>query len=1221
VSYIELHTSSAFSFLRGASLPETLIERAAALGYPALALLDRDGVYGAPRFHQAAKAAGLRAIIGAELTVTQPPHHVIAETLNRSIAKSTRSIAKSNRPITPSNHPITPSNHPIQQSPSAIAPSPNHPLAQWVLPVLVESPEGWRNLCRLVTRMKLRAPKGEGSLTLQDFEGFTTGLVALAGRPLLLAERYGVGGLLDRLIALFGRGNVFVELQRHLRRDQEDDNDTLTGLAEAFSVPIVATGGVRFATAEERPLFDVLTTIREHTTLDAAGRLLATNAERYLKPPVQMVRLFADRPEAVRASLELAERLQFTMKDLGYRFPRYPVPPGETETSFLRKITEIGARDRYRPYHDRARAQVARELDLIEKLELAGYFLIVWDIVNFCRQQDILVQGRGSAANSAVCYSLGITAVDPVGMELLFERFLSEERGEWPDIDLDLPSGDRRERVIQHIYEKYGKHGAGMTANVITYRGRSAAREVGKSLGLDPIVVDRLAKVMNQFEFIDPADTISRNMAAAGFDAGDRRVQHFARLWYQMQDLPRHLGQHSGGMVICQDDLSSVVPLENASMPDRVVVQWDKDDCADMGLIKVDLLGLGMMAALQDAIRLVNTGHGANAGYGTKGIGHREGTGSREGTGGRAKDTPLIDLAHLPQDPAVYAMLQVADTIGVFQVESRAQMATLPRLKPTCFYDLVVQVAIIRPGPIVGQMVHPYLNRRAGREPVVYDHPLLEPVLKRTLGVPLFQEQLLRMAMVVAGFSGGQAEELRRAMGFKRSEKKMRQLEVHLREGMATHGITSEAADRIVLSITSFALYGFPESHAASFALIAYSSAYLKVHYPAAFYTALLNNQPMGFYHPATLVKDAQRRGVRFAPIDVQVSDWDCTVTSDGAIRLGLRYVTGLREEIGKAIAAIQPTSLAQERPLMCPKCGCDDPSMLEQSDGCFCNVCSHHWIKETTSPRRFATIDELARRINLRRDEIRVLAEVGALNSFGLDRRSALWQAERVIRPAGELFDRDDEGSTVFGPQSPDGLQSPDGPQSPVPGLRSTVEGRGQDTSDRRQETGDWRPSGDWRPETEDRHASEPSSPLEPMTASERLVADYAGTSLTIGPHPMSFRRHELSMRGIIPAIELPRIRSGRRVRTAGMVITRQRPGTAKGFVFLTLEDETGVANIIVQPDFYEQEKLTIVGAPFMIVEGIVQTVDDVTAIKAEKVFKLEGFSADSAIESHDFH
>ena len=651
-------------------------------------------------------------------------------------------------------------------------------------------------------------------------------------------------------------------------------------------------------------------------------------------------------------------------------------------------------------------------------------------------------------------------------------------------------------------------------------------------------------------------------MKTAGLDPGDRRVQHFAKLWLQMQDLPRHLGQHSGGMVICQHDLSSVVPLENASMPNRVVVQWDKDDCAEMGLIKVDLLGLGMMAVLQDAIRLVNDPHVSPSASAAQ----RDSQGERRHPGAPGH----IDLAHLPQDEAVYAMLRAADTIGVFQVESRAQMATLPRLKPQCFYDLVVQVAIIRPGPIVGQMVHPYLNRRAGREPVVFDHPSLEPVLARTLGVPLFQEQLLRMAMVVAGFSGGQAEELRRAMGFKRSEKKMRQLEGQLREGMAKNGIVGEAADRIILSITSFALYGFPESHAASFALLAYASAYLKTHFPAAFYAALLNNQPMGFYHPATLVKDAQRRGVRFAPVDVQVSDWDCTVSSDGTIRLGLRCVTGLREEIGHRIASIpsdaapQPaakTGDASEAALVCPKCGCDDPSMIDRTDGCFCNVCSHYWTFYVPVRRRFSTLDEFVRRIGLRRDEVTTLAEIGALNSFGLDRRSALWQVERVVRSAGELFEEVAASATVDG------------------------------------------------------------SPLTTMTPSERLVADYEGTSLTIGPHPMSFRRHELSMRGIMPAAQLPHVRTGRRVRTAGMVITRQRPGTAKGFVFLTLEDETGVANIIVRPDFYDKEKVTLVQAPFLLVEGIVQTEDGVTALRAERVWPLEGLSPQAAIESHDFH
>ena len=495
--YVELHAASAFSFLSAASLPETLVDRAASLGYPALALLDRDGVYGAPRFHKAARAAGLRPLIGAVLTITAPDHQ---------IDPRAHQIDPRDRKLDPQ---ISRSRHQITSSRA-------RQITSFSLPVLVSSPEGWRNLCRLVSRMKLRAPKGEGALALDELDGHVGGLVALPGQALLHAQRYGVGGLLDRLVGIFGRAQVYVEVQRHLQRQQEDDNEMLVCLAGAFRVPVVATGGVRFASPEERPLFDVLTCIREHVSLRQAGRRISANAERYLKPPAQMARLFADMPHAVSATLDLADRLQFSMHDLGYRFPRYPVPPGETESSFLRKIADIGARNRYRPYHDRARVQVERELDLIAKLELSGYFLIVWDIVNFCRQQDILVQGRGSAANSAVCYSLGITAVDPVGMELLFERFLSEERGEWPDIDLDLPSGDRRERVIQHVYEKYGVHGAAMTANVITYRGRSAAREVGKALDLDEAHIDRLAKVMHQFEFVDPNDTMTRQLAEVG---------------------------------------------------------------------------------------------------------------------------------------------------------------------------------------------------------------------------------------------------------------------------------------------------------------------------------------------------------------------------------------------------------------------------------------------------------------------------------------------------------------------------------------------------------------------------------------------------------------------------------------------------------------------------------------------------------------------------------
>jgi error-prone DNA polymerase len=628
------------------------------------------------------------------------------------------------------------------------------------------------------------------------------------------------------------------------------------------------------------------------------------------------------------------------------------------------------------------------------------------------------------------------------------------------------------------------------------------------------------------------------------------------------------------------------------------------------------------MAVLQDALELVNAR-----------------TPEVRSPKSDVEVSPRVTLARLPKDdPAVYALLCAADTVGVFQVESRAQMATLPRLKPSLFYDLVVEVAIIRPGPIVGQMVHPYLNRRAGREPVTYPHPSLEPILARTLGVPLFQEQLLRMAMVAAGFTGGQAEELRRAMGFKRSVRRMKTIEVQLRDGMARQGITGEAAEQIVLAIASFALYGFPESHAASFALLAYASAYLKVHYPAAFYAALLNNQPMGFYHPSTLVKDAQRRGVRFHPIDVQVSDWDCTVEPDGAIRMGLRYVNGLREQVGRAIAqiprmpiaasgqpagwsghtpalpasgvprfppasSVPPVQSARPAPpaLVCPKCGCDDESMLEASGdgGMFCNVCSHHSsrVRAVGAPAsaRFASVDELVSRAGVRRDELVTLADIGALNSLGYDRRSALWQAERAVRPSGELYTTSSTGNT----EPTENVFVPTVDRAAMPG--------GEDVFERESAVASVN------------SVVESVCPLKPMTEAERLVADYAGTGLTIGRHPMALRREELAMRGVLRASDLRLARSGRRVRVAGMVITRQRPGTAKGFVFLTLEDETGVANIIVRPDLFARDRLVVVGEPFLMVDGILQNLDGVTSVRAEQLQGLRGVDVD--FDAHDFY
>ena len=771
-----------------------------------MALLDTDGVYGAPRFHLAANKIGLKAHIGTEVST------------NLFSPRSHRDTEKKNQQSKINNQKLISSVSPCLRG-------------EFRIPLLVHSRTGYQNLCRLITKMKLRAKKGEGAVTEQELQEHAEGLICLTGGdegPLAAALQK--GGIdeakkqVDQLIGIFGPMNVYVELQRHFHREEESRNRAAIDLARSFHLPLLATNGVNYAIPKARELCDAFTAIRHHRTLSTAGRLLSRNSERHLKSPQEMQQLFADLPEAIANTLELSNRLEFTLNDLGYEFPRYPVPEGETMNSFLREQAWIGFRNRYgrasQEMQAKARLQIEKELVLIEKLKLAGYFLIVWDLVRYCREQNILVQGRGSAANSAVCYSLGITAVDAVSMELLFERFLSEERGEWPDIDLDLPSGDEREKVIQYVYKRYGERGAAMTANVITYRNRMAAREMGKALGFDPETLNKISAAVATWEFRDENDALDRRFRDAGLDLNHPRLHKYYELCLAVQDMPRHLGQHSGGMVICQGQLDSVVPLEPASMPGRVVVQWDKEDCADMGIIKVDLLGLGMMAVLKDSIELIRDHY-------------------RE----------EVDLAHLPQDDSqVYSTLQQADTVGMFQVESRAQMSCLPRLRPMRFYDVVVQVAIIRPGPIVGQMVNPFLQRRQGKEEVTYAHPSLEPILRRTLGVPLFQEQLLRIAMIAANFTGGEAEDLRRAMGFKRSQARMKEIEAKLRAGMTQNRIAPKAQEEIILSITSFALYGFPESHAASFALIAYASAYLKCHYLAAFTAALLNNQPMGFY-------------------------------------------------------------------------------------------------------------------------------------------------------------------------------------------------------------------------------------------------------------------------------------------------------------------------------------------------------------------------------------
>lgn len=1044
MEYIELHARSAFTFLEGASLPEFLAFTCAERHLPAMALLDKDGVYGAPRFHLAAKQYGIKAHIGAEV-----------------------SLAKGGD-----------------------------------LPLLVKTRNGYQNLCRLVTTAKLRAKKKFiSTVDLEEFQDKADGLICLTGDengPLALALKEGGARSgresLQNLITTFGRANVYVELQRHGDRFQEARNQAAIALARELQLPLMATNGVRYAVPAEREIADVFTCIKNKCRLDTAGRLLSQNSQRYIRDTEEMTRIFADVPEAIANTSELSSRLEFTLEQLGYEFPRYPVPEGETMNSFLRKRTWEGVRRRYQPVSERVREQLEKELTLIEKLHLEGYFLIVWDLVRFCEQNGILIQGRGSAANSAVCYSLGITAIDPIGMDLLFERFLSEERGEWPDIDLDLPSGDEREKVIQYVYERYGKRGAAMTANVCTYRGRSAAREMGKVLGFDEDTLSRLSAIMGAWEWRDPNDTPDRQFTNAGLDLSHPQIAVYLDLCQRVQDLPRHLSQHSGGMVICQGQLDSVVPLEPATMPGRVVVQWDKDDCADLGLIKVDLLGLGMMAVLKDSIGLIRDHYNEE-----------------------------VDLAHLPQDcPDVYDTIRKADTIGMFQIESCAQMASLPRNNPTRFYDLVTQVALIRPGPITGEMTSPYLRRRQKKEPVTYPHPSLKPVLERTLGVPLFQEQLLKLAMICANFSGGEAEELRRALGSKRSQQRMKEIETKLRAGMTKNGILRKIQDQIIRFITAFALYGFPESHAASFALIAYASAYLKVRYLGAFTAALLNNWPMGFYHPATIVKDAQRHGLRVKPIDVTRSDWNCSLELDAGklvLRIGLRYVRGIQQSAAD-------------------------------------NLVGHR------AQAPFASIEDLARRVpQLSRDNLAILAKIGALNNLCADtklhRRDALWQVAKAVKSAGPLLE---------------GVMERDS-----------------------------------------------ASPLRRMDIEERLVADYYGTGLTTGHHPMAYRREHLRAMGIRSATELRNLPHGKEATVAGCVITRQRPGTAKGLIFMTLEDETGTARVIITPDFYAGNRMLVLNERFVVISGIVQNQDNVVHLKARSISPIAVSGA--AVSSHDFH
>ncbi|MEO8647620.1 MAG: error-prone DNA polymerase, partial [Acidobacteriota bacterium] len=875
--FYELHTRSAFSFLSSGSQPESLIERAARLDIAGAALFDRDTVAGAVRFHFEAKERGLKPMIGSEITMDDGS----------------------------------------------------------LLPLLPIDLRGYQNLSKLITTVKLRSKKGEHFATRNDIEEYSSGLLCFTGGAdgfLHKSLKNGSGQTDAAWLKYVFDDRLYIELQRHHLRHEEAANQSLLGLAHKLHIPYFASNGAYYADSRDRELFDVFTCIKNHCTIYKAGRLLSENNERCLKPESEMLMLFEDQPEAVEHTADIAARIDFSMDELAYTFPDYPVPTGETMDSVLRAKTEQGARERYRDskqeIKDQVQGRLDKELATIRMKKLAGYFLVVCDISDFCKSEKILSQGRGSAANSVVCYSLGITAVEPIEHKLLFERFLAEGYERYPDIDIDLPSGDDREKVIQHVYAKFGRRNAGMTANVISYRGKSAIREVGKTFGFDESELGRLSKLNANYEsFV--GDELHRRLKEQGFDpADDVRLRKFADLYTRILDFPRHLGQHSGGMVVSLGRLDGIVPLEPASMENRNIIQWDKDDCERLKIVKVDLLGLGMMAVLRDSIELIDRHHGRK-----------------------------LDLYQIPHDdPKVFEALQNADTIGMFQVESRAQIAFLPKSKPRTFYDIVVQVAIIRPGPIVGNMLNSYIKRRQGTEEIDHIHPSLKPTLERTLGVPLFQEQLLKIAMDIAGFSGSEAEELRRAMGFKRADKKLEKIEVNLRAGMTRNNIDTATQDTIVQCVKAFANYGFPESHAFSFALLAYASAYFIVHYRAAFTAAMLNNYPLGFYSAATLVKDAQRHGLHFIAIDINRSQYLFTVVDvegEKQVRVGLKYVRGLRQEVAEMIVA------------------------------------------ERDSRGPFAGVEDLIERVPaINRREIRALSLAGALNFDNtVHRRAALWE------------------------------------------------------------------------------------------------------------------------------------------------------------------------------------------------------------------------------------
>ncbi|HSP79134.1 MAG TPA: error-prone DNA polymerase [Myxococcaceae bacterium] len=1002
--YAELVCRSNFSFLRGASHPEELIQRAGELGLSAVALADGDGLYGAVKAHLAAKEAGLKYLLASELTLTDGPKVV----------------------------------------------------------AYAQDARGYANLSRLISRSRMTNPKGEAGLPWRELAENAEGLLALLSFPAPVEQ---VAPLAEAFPERF-----YVGVSRALSAGDETRVARARALSRELGAPLCAHNDVHTHHRSRQPLQDVLTAVRHKTTLGQLGTRRLPNAERTLKGPEEMRRLFSDLPEAVERTVELASRCHATLDGLRYHFSEEDLPPGHTAASWLAELVRQGLQVRYPGgVPPEVVKQVEHELRLIEALDFPGYFLAIWDIVRFARSQGILCQGRGSAANSAVCYALGVTAIDPVRMGLLFERFLSMERKEPPDIDVDFEH-ERREEVLQYVYEKHGRHRAGMVCEVICYRGRLSLREVGKALGLSLDQVDRLAKVAG----MHGGEMTPELLKEVGLSEGERRVRQTLALAREMEGFPRHLSIHVGGFVITREPLVELIPVENAAMKGRTVVQWEKDDLEAVGVLKVDLLGLGMLTALAKCLALVKEHHG------------------RE-----------LTLATIPaEDPRVYEMLCDADSIGVFQIESRAQMNMLPRLKPRCFYDLVVEIALIRPGPIVGDMVHPYLRRREGREAVEYPSEDVRRILQKTLGVPLFQEQAMKLAMAVAGFTPAEADGLRRALSHKRAEERLGPYHERFVEGGVSRGYTREYVDTLFRQFRGFAHYGFPESHSASFALLAYASAWLKCHYPAAFTTALLNSQPMGFYAAHTLVADVQRHGVEVRGVDVNHSGWDCTMEEGGALRLGLRMVRGLQEAAGRRVEAARRGG-------------------------------------------RFMSLGDLARRTRAPRHELARLALAGALGSLSGSRRDALWE----IQALGPLEEMD-----LFFGMAMDGTQ---------------VE-------------------------------------LPMMGVAERVSTDYEMVGLSLEKHPLELLRPTLRKRGAVTAAGLTKVRAGSRVAVGGMLICRQMPPTAKGFCFLSLEDETGIANLVVPPDTYARFRKDIHGALFLVGQGTLEKTGKVTNVKVQQLEAL---------------